>query len=349
MEKFSVFAPARIDLAGGTLDLWPLYCFVGPSKTINAALSIGQWVHVQRTPAKAFHVQISAPEGSAILHKPLSLQDCQQLPPAVRFPAWIVSEYFAQRPVQGVGELHLRLESEIPLRSGLGGSSVLAVALVRGLSSLDGSFSDLGWQWQLLDWVRDAEAAYLGVPTGTQDYLAALFGGLSCFVNRIGSRERSGYSDDVIKGFQERLLVLFSGEMHHSGFSNWQIFQGAVEARPETLRGLRQIRAVADHFDAELQAGARSWKILGQLLDEEWQTRRETFRVETPRLDEIIGFLKTEKVLGAKVCGAAQGGSLIALVEPERKAALAERCRAAGIQVLATQPSAHALRLERTL
>ena len=33
-------APTRIDLAGGTYDIWPLYLFHDGAQTINAAISL---------------------------------------------------------------------------------------------------------------------------------------------------------------------------------------------------------------------------------------------------------------------------------------------------------------------
>ncbi|MFZ2493114.1 MAG: galactokinase, partial [Thermoanaerobaculia bacterium] len=39
MKKVLVRAPVRADLAGGTLDLWPLYLFHPGSRTVNVAIS----------------------------------------------------------------------------------------------------------------------------------------------------------------------------------------------------------------------------------------------------------------------------------------------------------------------
>ena len=39
MQKVTVRAPVRADLAGGTLDLWPLYLFHPGSRTVNVAIS----------------------------------------------------------------------------------------------------------------------------------------------------------------------------------------------------------------------------------------------------------------------------------------------------------------------
>src|SRR5574342_576722 len=37
--RFHAWAPTRIDLAGGTLDLWPLYLFHPGALTVNVAIS----------------------------------------------------------------------------------------------------------------------------------------------------------------------------------------------------------------------------------------------------------------------------------------------------------------------
>ena len=50
-QPFEVFAPARVDLAGGTLDLWPIYCLHPGSITVNAALRVG--VRVRFVPGGA--------------------------------------------------------------------------------------------------------------------------------------------------------------------------------------------------------------------------------------------------------------------------------------------------------
>src|SRR5215210_4063635 len=38
--RIDTSAPTRIDLAGGTYDIWPLYLFHDRAQTINAALSL---------------------------------------------------------------------------------------------------------------------------------------------------------------------------------------------------------------------------------------------------------------------------------------------------------------------
>src|SRR5436189_3311401 len=39
MKKVTVRAPVRADLAGGTLDLWPIYLFHPGARTVHVAIS----------------------------------------------------------------------------------------------------------------------------------------------------------------------------------------------------------------------------------------------------------------------------------------------------------------------
>src|SRR5262245_44900522 len=40
MKQIKSSAPTRIDLAGGTVDIWPLYLFHQNAQTVNAAISL---------------------------------------------------------------------------------------------------------------------------------------------------------------------------------------------------------------------------------------------------------------------------------------------------------------------
>ena len=335
MESFRVTAPSRADLAGGTLDIWPLYCMTGSAKTINIALDLCASATFEIGPSPSFVCDVVAGAGQPVtLREPLSLENTRGLAAPYRFPVAVITHYLLQKPELPAKHVRISLDTSVPPQSGLGGSSTLCVAIARGLARVFGDFVELGWQFKMLEWVRDVEASYLGMLTGNQDYLAALFGGVNCYLSTIGHIEKIPYADDVFNGFAERALILFSGEMHHSGASNWEIIKSAIERNPDTLSGISAIAKIADQLDAELQSGNLSWKHIGQYLNEEWHARKSLFRVHTKRLDEIIQFLGQQKVLGAKVCGAAAGGSLLALVEPEARDRLAQECEKHGIRAL---------------
>lgn len=338
MTSFRVKSPVRIDLCGGTLDLWPIYCNLGSGRTINCAISLFASVDFEVEDAPVFRCELKNLSGESYqFTKPLAQPALAGVPQGVRFPVFVISEYLKRREDLPHQNWKVTLSADFPLRSGLGGSSALAVALARGIARIYSDFSEQGWQWTMMNWVRDIEAAYLRVPTGTQDYLASLFGGLNSFVSSYGGIERVPFPEDVASSLGERLVVLFSGEMHHSGISNWELFKRAFDGDKPMWDGLQTIAQLSEQLDGELR-GHVNWKYVGQILSEEWKVRRDIFKVQTSRLDEIFDFLKNKKVLGAKVCGAAQGGSLVVLVDPAHKEKLIGECEAHKIQVLQAKP-----------
>lgn len=345
-EKFVVSAPTRCDLAGGTLDLWPLYCLFGSSRTINVAIDIRAICEFDCQPNTQQVVEIENSQGvnfSFVPNQKGLLPD--KAPKELKFPTAIVGRFFAQQPVEKGFKLKIKIETQAPVGSGLGGSSTLCVALLRGLSHLNGKYEEADWRWKMLNWVRDAEAEYLKTPTGTQDYLAAIFGSLSCFTYRIGEINHETYRPSIVEELNSRLLVLFSGEMHHSGLSNWEVFKKAMEGDTNVLSGLKSLHEVAETLHQELLLKSVDWKKIGSLLTKEWNIRKTTLGVNTQRLDQIIKFLETQSVFGVKVCGAAQGGSLLALVDPQRKQQISEACSAQSIRVLPAQISSFGVRI----
>jgi D-glycero-alpha-D-manno-heptose-7-phosphate kinase len=144
-----------------------------------------------------------------------------------------------------------------------------------------------------------------------------------------------------MKELGERMLVVFSGEQHQSGLSNWEVFKGAMEGKPAILSGINRLAEIANQLDNELRSRNLSWKRVGQYLHEEWRVRREVFQVHTERLDSIVNLLMKNQVFGVKVCGAAQGGSLLAVVNPEQRLPLSKELRKLGIQVLDAAPCSH--------
>ena len=55
--KVSATVPMRIDLAGGTLDVYPLYLFENGGLTVNAAISIRGRVTVEERADACIHIR----------------------------------------------------------------------------------------------------------------------------------------------------------------------------------------------------------------------------------------------------------------------------------------------------
>ena len=338
MDKFRVVAPCRADLAGGTLDLWPLFCLVPSSLTLNIALDLFARVDFEVSENFQFEVILKNKNDQYQMSEVDPFLNLDSVPESLKFPVFIVNQFLIlQRQIPRVS-MQIDVGSSVPVGSGLGGSSTLLVALGRGLCRVCSDFTEQGWQWRFLQWAKDTEAAFLKVPTGTQDYLAAIFGGLHGYEYQLGRIEQTFFSSTVFQQLNERLLVIFSGEKHHSGMSNWEVYKKAVEGAPQVIKGLKGITEVAHKLDSILRTETVDWGAVGKCLDAEWTLRKTTFQVSTPNLDSIIQQTKEiSGVLGVKVCGAAQGGSLVVLVDPGKKNSVVEKLKKANLQVLPTQ------------
>src|SRR5947207_2160827 len=55
--RISSSAPTRVDLAGGTLDIWPLFLFHQDSQTVNFAIDLQASCTIETTSGPAIHLQ----------------------------------------------------------------------------------------------------------------------------------------------------------------------------------------------------------------------------------------------------------------------------------------------------
>lgn len=311
-------APVRIDLAGGTVDLWPLYVLFPGATTINVAVRI--FAHCWVEPLAGARVRIESLDQGLVVEGP----SLEAIPGgALLLPRVLAGELAPE------GGFRMVLRAEAPAGSGLGGSSALAVAIATALDAWRGTRRS---KWQTVEVCRNAEARVLGVPTGDQDYHPPLWGGLVAL--RFGLTGVSRGSLRVDLGELERRLVLgYSGVSRSSGLNNWDVFRGVVEKRPALTRRLAAIVDATRALGEALEAG--DWDGAATAMDAEWRARaRLAPGIRTPELDGIERAARRAGARAAKVCGAGGGGCIAFLAEPDRRDAVAAAIERAGGRVL---------------
>ena len=149
-------APARIDLAGGTLDLWPLHVLHPGSVTVNLAIDLRARCRV-RERASGFRVTVPDLGYERVVAQPAEfLAD-----PRAALAGALLEALRIRAPRD------IELSSAVPYGSGLGGSSALTVATAAALSASVGRELDEPGR---VEFVRDVETRVLGKPAGVQDY-----------------------------------------------------------------------------------------------------------------------------------------------------------------------------------
>jgi D-glycero-alpha-D-manno-heptose-7-phosphate kinase len=331
MNSVIVRAPARADLAGGTLDLWPIYLFHPGSRTVNVAISFYAESEIVETGDGAFEIHLTDQQ---YRQRYGSLQELGADPKAALI--FRAVEHFH------LTGLHITTRTDAPRGSGLGGSSALAITLVRALSELAGHPVDGD---DLIALVRDLETRLLGVPAGIQDYYPPVYGGLGSIHLLPGAPVRHNVPA-TIPDLARHMLLHYTGVAHFSGTNNWDMYKRQIEGKKKVQKGFSKIAATATAMEKALDAG--DWEAAGRALAQEWQNRKALIDgISTPEIDAAIDAAIGAGAWGGKVCGAGGGGCIVFLFPPERREAIVEALGQVPGRVLDAVPVAHGLSVQR--
>jgi D-glycero-alpha-D-manno-heptose-7-phosphate kinase len=315
-------APCRIDLAGGTLDLEFLYAFLGGAVTVNVAVEVRAQAFARRLRPGRVRLVARDLEAEATGRSIDSLS----VPAALGLHGRALAHYGPKTGVEVV------TEAAAPKGSGLGGSSALLMALSAALLRLQGLRAS---KRPMVDTGARLEASVLGVPTGKQDYLAALYGGLAAHhFSYDGWRvERLDVSTTFLRALEGGLVLAFTGESRLSGAPNWEKFKAYVENTGSARRRFKRLKAIAQDMREALLA--EDLEHVGRLLSQEWAERRRLAPgVSFPALDAALSRAKRAGALGGKLCGAGGGGCLVMLAADGRRGAVEQVLRGAGFRLM---------------
>ncbi len=314
-------APTRIDLAGGTLDIWPLYLFHEGAVTVNCAITRYARCAIDVAPGKGIALESRDTRRSERFSSLAALERGRRY--HLPLLAHLVRHF---QPRSG---FKLTTDSEAPAGAGIGGSSAMAVAISAALDRLTGR------KLSRVDWIhisRDVEAIVIRVPTGTQDHYPPAFGGASAICLEVGGERREPLRVSLGE-LERRLVVCYTGKPRQSGINNWQVFQAHVNGDKRVYRNLNEIAAIARAMRAALERG--QWKETGRLMREEWDFRRRNLpTISTPTIDRIIAAARRCGALSGKVCGAGGGGCVALLIEPDARASVNAAVASAGGEIL---------------
>lgn len=324
MFEIHVKSPTRVDLAGGTLDCWPLYLFLGDPVTINVAIDIFTYVDLVELPGTEVKLH-SADLNVTKIYPDLSacLADTEPAFELVRthFRYWMPKKGFS-----------LSTRSESPIGGGLGGSSSLSISLLKAFAAWLGESIEPS---KMVHLASHLEAQVLLKPTGTQDYFPPIFGGL-CFITYSvegPSVEVKPVDPDL---FHDRFLLVYTGRSHHSGINNWQVIKNWLDGDEKTKRSLSRLADIS----AEMKCAIENGRIqdLSALFMQEYHARTELSEgFSSPEIRRLAGIAESVGAQ-AKICGAGGGGCVLIWCPDRQVGKAREACQEAGFQVLSAQP-----------
>jgi D-glycero-alpha-D-manno-heptose-7-phosphate kinase len=300
-------APTRVDLAGGTIDIWPLYLFHPGASTVNFALTVharcrietrddGRIVLESRDRKVAFETDLSAIEDL------LQEERLELISKLVHF----------FKPTTG---FHLIAESEAPAGAGLGGSSALAIACIGALNRLVGNRYG---ERKFVTIAANIESTVIKVPAGFQDYYPALHGAVSSLHYRPDGIEREALNINT-QELERRIAICYTGEPRLSGINNWEMFKRHIDGDPEIFELFDSIRDSAQRVREALLAD--DWTEVSATMRRAYPNRKRLASgITTPQMDLLVEKALANGAEAAKVCGAGGGGCIAFLCTAGKRA-----------------------------
>jgi D-glycero-alpha-D-manno-heptose-7-phosphate kinase len=314
-------APCRVDLAGGTLDIWPLYLFHQPSLTLNFAVNLYATCRLEERRTEAISITSRDQKCSETFRSLDDLASRKRY--RLALPALLIKFF---QPPRG---LHLELDCQAPRGAGIAGSSTLNIAVCAALNRFTGRDYPLE---KLREIAQNVEAQVIRVPTGCQDYYPALYGAVNAIHLTPSGLVREPLDLDVAE-LEQRMVLIYTGEPRESGINNWQVMKKHIDGDRQVHRNFQQIAAIAVEMRRALEKGR--WDEVGKLLAREWTNRcRNHPNITTPGINRLIRAANRHGAVAAKACGAGGGGCVLLFVRQGAKAAVEQEITRQGGQVL---------------
>jgi D-glycero-alpha-D-manno-heptose-7-phosphate kinase len=315
-------APTRVDLAGGTIDIWPLYLFHPGATTVNFALSLR--AHCRIETRDDDKIILESRDRNVVFETDLGRIGDLVHEERLELISKLVHFF---KPTTG---FHLTAYSAAPAGAGLAGSSALNIACVGALNRLVGDRYD---QRRFVTLAANIETTVIRVPAGFQDYYPALHGAVSCIHFRPDGIEREALNVNVAE-LERRVAICYTGEPRLSGINNWEVFKRHIDGDRELFRMFEGIRDSARRMRDLLLAD--DWDGMAESMRRAHPNRKQLApNITTPQMDLLIEKALAHGAEAAKVCGAGGGGCMAFLCAEGRKqdveAALASE---EGVEVL---------------
>jgi D-glycero-alpha-D-manno-heptose-7-phosphate kinase len=235
------------------------------------------------------------------------------------------------QPTEGFS---LETRSESPIGGGLGGSSSLLMSCLKAFS-----------QWlkkplsgpEMVRVASNIEAQMLRKPTGTQDYIPALYpSGINVIDYSVAGTQVTAVQVPASL-FHNRFLLVYTGRSHNSGINNWDVIKKVLDGDPTTLFALGEIRQVADELRHKCMT--QDWSGWPALFERETHARLALSpSFSSPEIIRLTQLALSEGVEAVKICGAGGGGCVFLWTPESAFTKVKAACQHEGYQVLNAKP-----------
>ena len=313
-------APVRISFGGGGSDLTHYFSGYRSGAVINTTISLYSHATLRvRTDEKVLIHSVDLGEELRADDLPSILEPNSEF-------SLIQALLKAIRPDFG---FELYMHSDFPMKSGLGGSSVVSAAVL-------GCFNQFRRdQWDLHELAEisyQAERHHLDIAGGWQDQYAAVFGGFNFMEFRMDQNivHPLRIPVDTLLELEESLILCDTGTAHESGDIHTDQRQQMAAANISNM-----VQANVD-LSYEMRNHLLRGRLhhFAQAMDQAWQYKRQfSSKITSPHLDQIYTEAKANGAMAGKLLGAGGGGFFLFYVPAYQKHRLITHLQETGLGV----------------
>ncbi|MBF0297836.1 MAG: hypothetical protein HQK51_03905 [Oligoflexia bacterium] len=342
---------ARVDLLGGTIDIWPLNIIIPKVVTLNLATSLKVKVQLETIDYKG--IEINAQDYNLSMKIPSNDLNEQNIYIDRKFNnlTFIIQilDYFKIKK-----HLKITTSSSIPAGSGLGGSSALGIALFSALidyqSESESESASVATtplkksKKECIKIVQDIEANALDMgPTGYQDYFPALYGGVLALMPTPGNIEvEQLFTVELKQYIENNFSLIYSGATRYSALNNWQVFKNFFDKRDHIDTSTKTLLQKIASYSYEGFLAIKKDKDYDKFkhaVIREGEIRKELCpNILTSPMMELLQKIKKEQNkqndIGIKVCGAGGGGCFLLIHQANDRQLIDEKIKDFSMQRL---------------
>jgi len=214
---------------------------------------------------------------------------------------------------EGIEMVHT---SDLPARSGIGSSSAFTVGFLNSLYALTGRMVG---KRRLASNAIYVEQQIIGEDVGSQDQVAAAFGGL----NKMEFNGKENFivqpvtiNRKKITTLQNHLMLFFTGFSRTASEIACEQIKN-THSKCSELKTMQDMVAEAVNI---LNGDSEEIESFGRLLHESWNLKRcLSSRISTSVFDDMYETALGAGAIGGKLCGAGGGGFMLLFVPPRKQ------------------------------
>jgi len=314
-------APVRISFAGGGTDISP-YCDENGGVVINA--TINKYVYATLSWRDDDMVGLHSYDfNEQIISKIEDLKYDGNLD--------LIKAVVKHFNISGI-DIYLR--SEVPVRSGLGGSATAFIAVIGLYNHLlkENGLTD----YEIAELAFKLEREELKNSGGRQDQYASVFGGINLmefYTNDFVKITPMKISEYTLLEMERNIIIANIGERQSSGDIIEDQTNNYKTGVKKTISALDKNKELAHDIKRALLKGDLNY--FGVLVDKAWEEKKNFSKyITNDRIDKLFKTAKENGALGGKITGAGGGGHVIFYCKPKSEHSVARALEQHGAKIL---------------